>query len=129
MVGRKAGSGSGWIRKDKRLAIYLRDGCACAYCGLAVEDGAELTLDHVLACELGGTNEATNLVTACLSCNSAKRDLTIRAWFRVLRDRGVDTSAMSAFIRRATARKLDKKVAKALLRNRRSGATVASVLF
>ena len=32
-----------------------------------------MTLDHLLACELGGQNTAANLVTCCVSCN--------RKWF------------------------------------------------
>jgi hypothetical protein len=128
MAGRIAGQGSNWIRKDKRLAIYMRDGCACVYCGIGLEAGAELTLDHVLACELGGTNHQSNLVTACINCNSAKQDLPLADWFATLRDRGVDTSGMGAFIRETTARKLDRKTAKRMLRNRRNGARVESVV-
>lgn len=115
MAGRIAGQGSKWIRPAKRLAIYHRDGFCCAYCGAAAEDGAVMTLDHVLACELGGTNEATNLVTACLSCNSAKQDLTTREWFVVLRDRGIDTGKVGPRIRRLTATALDMKAGNALL--------------
>src|SRR5438128_11454104 len=33
--------GMNWIRPEKRLALYLRDGLACCYCGEAVEDGAK----------------------------------------------------------------------------------------
>ena len=61
-----------WIRKEKRLAIYLRDGLACAYCGESVEDGAKLTLDHLKAHNHGGSNDADNLVTCCHRCNSAR---------------------------------------------------------
>jgi len=70
-------NGSKWIRREKRLAIYLRDGMACAFCGDSIEDGAMLTLDHIVPRELGGTNEANNLITACRQCNSSKgmRDL------------------------------------------------------
>ena len=112
-AGRKAGQGSKWIRPTKRLAIYLRDGLCCAYCGATVEDGAMMSLDHITACELGGTNEATNLVTSCVSCNSSKRDLTTRAWFSVLRDRGVDTSKLGARIRRTTRKNLAAHIASA----------------
>lgn len=108
VAGRIRGQGSKWCRPSTRLAIYHRDGFCCAYCGATAEEGAQLTLDHVLACELGGTNDASNLVTACLSCNSGKRDLTMRAWLAVLRDRGIDTSTMAARIRRQTARALDR---------------------
>lgn len=103
MAGRIAGQGSKWIRKVKRLQIYCRDGFACVYCGSTVEDGIVLSLDHVLACELGGNNEAKNLVTSCVSCNSSKSDLSTRQWFTVLRDRGVDTTKLGARIRRLTA--------------------------
>lgn len=66
--------GSNWIRRDKRLAIYLRDGMSCVWCGAGVEDGVSLTLDHLEPRSHGGTNESTNLVTACLSCNSKRQD-------------------------------------------------------
>jgi len=39
--------GMNWIRREKRVAIYLRDGCACAYCGATLEDGTQLTLDYL----------------------------------------------------------------------------------
>ncbi len=64
--------GSNWIRREKRLAIYSRDGFCCLFCGRGAEDGVELTLDHVLPRELGGSNEASNLATACMDCNKRK---------------------------------------------------------
>lgn len=64
--------GMNWIRKEKRLAIYLRDGMACCYCGASVEEGTQLTLDHLRCHVNGGGNDTTNLVTACFRCNSAK---------------------------------------------------------
>lgn len=71
-----------WIRPVKRLAIYLRDGLACAYCGEAVEGegGTELTLDHLRPLSAGGSNAATNLVTACRRCNCARHDRPWRAF-------------------------------------------------
>lgn len=105
-MARKRNQGSKWIRPVKRTAIYLRDGACCIYCGRGVNDGAVLSLDHIVACELGGTNEETNLVTACISCNSSKQDLTTREWFSVLRDRGVDTDALGPKIRRHAKRPL-----------------------
>ena len=68
--------GSSWIRKDKRLAIYLRDRFQCAYCGrdLRHAEPREVTLDHLLPRVAGGSNEATNLITACLACNSSRQD-------------------------------------------------------
>jgi 5-methylcytosine-specific restriction endonuclease McrA len=114
-MARKRNQGSKWIRPAKRLAIYHRDGFACAYCGAHAEEGAKLTLDHIVACELGGSNEATNLITACLSCNSSKQDATTREWFEALRDFGVDTSKVGPRIRRLAAKPLDMKAGAALL--------------
>ena len=61
--------GMNWIRQSSRLAIYLRDRLACAYCGATVEDGAILSLDHLIPRSEGGDNKPTNLVTACMECN------------------------------------------------------------
>jgi 5-methylcytosine-specific restriction endonuclease McrA len=112
--GRKAGHGSGWIARNVREAIYARDGHTCTYCLCAVhgpDAGPRVTvasLDHVLACELGGGNEPANLVTACIGCNSAKRDLSITAFVAVLARRGVDVSrsALASRISRRRAKDL-----------------------
>lgn len=105
---RKAGQGSNWIHRPTRWAVYHRDGFCCVYCG----SKERLSLDHVIACENGGTNDVTNLVTACVSCNSAKQDLTNRAWFAYLRAKGVDTSGLSARISRLTSKALDRVAGK-----------------
>lgn len=44
-------------------------GQPCAYCGQPAD-----TADHVTPVEHGGTNDPTNIVAACRSCNSKKRD-------------------------------------------------------
>jgi len=70
---RKPGyNGMNWITQVKRLAIYLRDGLSCAYCGDGIEQGASLTLDHVKPARKRGSNSERNLVTACARCNMAK---------------------------------------------------------
>ncbi len=66
--------GGKWIRKEKRLAIMLRDGMQCVYCQASVEQGASLTLDHITPWSLRGNNTEHNLITCCLSCNSKRRD-------------------------------------------------------
>jgi 5-methylcytosine-specific restriction endonuclease McrA len=105
MASRKAGQGSNWIRRGKRLAIYRRDDYRCVYCqrDLATEVA---TLDHVLACELGGTNDASNLVTACTTCNSSKRDLPLADFLSILADRGFDARTVRARIRRQVRKTL-----------------------
>lgn len=71
------GHGMNWIRPERRLAIYLRDGLACCYCGQGIEHEAKLTLDHLVAHSNGGTNDAANLVTCCHRCNSSRGN---RSW-------------------------------------------------
>lgn len=72
-VGTRNWQGMNWIRQEKRLAIYLRDGCACAWCGAKVEDeSTKLTLDHVIPHCDGGSNDASNLVTCCKRCNESR---------------------------------------------------------
>jgi hypothetical protein len=59
------------VSKRLRFEILRRDGHTCRYCGAAAPD-VKLTVDHVLPEALGGSDEASNLVTACDSCNSGK---------------------------------------------------------
>lgn len=67
-------AGTKWIRPEKRIRIYARDGWACVWCGRrAHELDGPLTLDHFLARDAGGSNDASNLITACHPCNSERR--------------------------------------------------------
>jgi len=77
-------NGMNWIRQVKRLAIYLRDGLSCCYCGESVEEGASLTLDHVLPVIKGGTNHEKNLVTSCLRCNQHKGSRNLAPFSRAV---------------------------------------------
>lgn len=65
-----------WISKHARLAIYIRDGFQCAYCGTNLKNARpfDITLDHLLPRVTGGSDKPTNLITACRSCNSARQD-------------------------------------------------------
>lgn len=66
-------NGTKWIRPEKRVRIYARDGWRCVWCRAHASEGAPLTLDHFLSRDAGGTNEASNLLTACFECNSRRR--------------------------------------------------------
>jgi 5-methylcytosine-specific restriction endonuclease McrA len=48
----------------------------CFYCG----SKDRITVDHIVAIARGGTDSIGNLVSACKSCNSQKRQLTIMEW-------------------------------------------------
>jgi 5-methylcytosine-specific restriction endonuclease McrA len=106
-------AGMNWIRKEKRLAIYLRDGMRCVYCGTGVGK-CQLTLDHL---DLEGTNDATNLVTACKGCNAARLD---KNWKRF-----ADDPYTVANINRLLTKRLDMDKAKAILERRNWNWTAA----
>lgn len=59
------------VSKRLRFEIFRRDNNACRYCGASAPE-ATLTIDHVVPVTLGGTDDPTNLVTACKDCNSGK---------------------------------------------------------
>jgi 5-methylcytosine-specific restriction endonuclease McrA len=48
----------------------------CAYCGVQ----GEMTQDHVIPLSRGGDYTKDNIVPACKSCNSSKRDRTPNEW-------------------------------------------------
>jgi hypothetical protein len=110
---RKAGQGSKWCNPATRLALYARDGFCCIYCGATADDGAMLTLDHITACENGGTNAPENLITACRSCNSAKQDLSPRAWGVYCKAKGIKIDWKA--VRRQAGRTLDRAEGRRLL--------------
>lgn len=58
-----------------RNNLYLRDGSACVYCN----SRSNLTIDHVKPKCDGGSDDWSNLVTACRSCNKRKGGRTPEA--------------------------------------------------
>jgi len=62
-------------RQVTNTFLFARDGYRCQFCG---RPGGELrhreclTRDHLIPLSRGGTNEWTNVVTACSSCNTRK---------------------------------------------------------
>ncbi|MEU9515888.1 HNH endonuclease [Micromonospora sp. NPDC048169] len=59
------------VSKRVRFEVLRRDNHQCRYCGAAAPD-APLTIDHVVPVALGGSDDPSNLVTACKDCNSGK---------------------------------------------------------
>lgn len=59
------------VSRRLRFEIFRRDGHACRYCGAMAPD-VKLTVDHVIPVALGGSDEPSNLVTACADCNAGK---------------------------------------------------------
>lgn len=123
--------GMNWIRQEKRLAIYLRDGCACAYCGDTTENGASLTLDHLKPVSKGGTNHETNLVTACLRCNSSRGNRPLATFIKAVAsyvNHGIRAEEIARHIRNCSARSLPKEEARELI-TRRGSASKALFSF
>ncbi len=52
----------------------------CAYCGVK-ERNKEMTIDHIIPIAKQGTDEYSNLVPACRSCNLSKGNRAVRQWY------------------------------------------------
>jgi 5-methylcytosine-specific restriction endonuclease McrA len=106
---RRPGRTSSWIRRVKRLAIYLRDEFRCAYCGedLRWKQPHEMGLDHLIPqSDPRCTNHESNLVLACRHCNSARQD---RPW------REFATAGAVKRIMRNRRRIVNAKLARAII--------------
>lgn len=118
----KRTQGMNWIRQEKRLAIYMRDGMACVWCGLGVEDEVILTLDHLKPYSRGGDHHESNLVTCCHRCNSSRGKRGIKQFALVvaayLNQNLVTAQTILAHISRCRVRVLDVQSAKDLIERR-----------
>jgi 5-methylcytosine-specific restriction endonuclease McrA len=54
-----------------RFNVFLRDRFSCQYCGEAFASSA-LTFEHVIPRSRGGQTTWSNIVTACVPCNTGK---------------------------------------------------------
>ena len=119
--------GSKWIRPDKRLAIYLRDGLSCAYCNHSVEEGARLSLDHITPYSAWGSNDADNLITCCRRCNSARGNRSVRSFVKAAAHYiNVDAEGIRQYISDQTSKSLQayRAEAKTMIARRGSCAKV-----
>lgn len=104
----RPGRSSKWCTRRQRLALYLRDGFACQYCGraLAGQASSAFGLDHLVPQCKGGTHLASNLVTACGTCNYGRQ---AKVWYHyatagaVQRIRRQRRLAMGRYLRQASA--------------------------
>jgi len=62
------------VSRRQRFEILRRDNYTCRYCGARAPD-VTLTVDHVIPTALGGSDDSTNLVTACRDCNAGKSSI------------------------------------------------------
>jgi 5-methylcytosine-specific restriction endonuclease McrA len=69
------------IRKQRLIELVNRDGGThCHYCHRPFNDldwpiPSRRVVDHIVPVVLGGNDELSNLVLACVSCNSLKKDM------------------------------------------------------
>ena len=62
-------------RQVTNTFLFARDAYKCQYCGrgaFELKPREALTRDHLIPMSRGGTNEWTNVVTACSPCNTRK---------------------------------------------------------
>jgi hypothetical protein len=118
-----------WISQHKRLAIYCRDGFSCCWCGHEVENGAQLSLDHVKPDSKGGSNHESNLVTCCVRCNSLRQNRSVASFARdVSAYTTLETTAILFHLREVVRRPLDTKMAKTIVERRGSCARAIAIL-
>jgi 5-methylcytosine-specific restriction endonuclease McrA len=101
-----------WITKERRLGIYIRDSFKCWYCNSDLREVSSegITLDHVYPKAKGGTNDSSNLITACKACNSSKQD---EDWKKGL------TEEQIVMIEQQLVRFVNIELAKELIRERK----------
>lgn len=103
-------TGSKWIRPERRLAIYARDGHRCLWCGAA----APLSLDHLWG---PWDHRSQSLVTSCSGCNSQRGGRRVSDWLRLLRLDGVELGPVVARLRAAVRAPVDIEAGRALLQD------------
>ena len=109
--GKTCWQGMNWISQHKRLAIYMRDGFSCVWCGSTLESGITLSLDHVVCHCKTANNDETNLVTCCKSCNDSRGARTANKFAVAVAmyiNHGVKAEAILANVHRARRRVLAK---------------------
>lgn len=122
--------GQNWISPNKRLALYMRDGFECAYCGKGIETGIVLTLDHLQPYSLGGALlDPANLITACRNCNSARNNRSVEEFVVIAAQyHQREATQILEYIATQTVQELSTKAAAALIKHRGSCRKVLDIV-
>src|SRR3970282_1141474 len=70
-------------RQVTNTFLFARDEYRCQFCGRAPNEFRHrecLTRDHLVPLSRGGTNDWTNVITACSSCNTRKGNALPEGW-------------------------------------------------
>ena len=78
----------GWSMK-KQCEVYSKTNFKCAYCGKQLDFSyngygtIKYAIDHIIPKSKGGSNDTSNLLAACRSCNSSKKAKSLE-WYRFI---------------------------------------------
>lgn len=66
--------------------LFIETNGRCAHCGTDLDRYTNLTVDHVIPLNKGGTNDPENLTVLCETCNEEKSDMILspRIWYPYL---------------------------------------------
>ena len=78
-------------RKRLRAKCMEEQGYRCYYCQLPMGEGMvedlRPTVEHLVPTSKGGTDEASNMVVACMSCNHTRgNQIPVDAWRKAARE-------------------------------------------
>lgn len=71
------------ISKSVREQVYKKCNGHCAYCG-CVLNYKDMQVDHVKPLRIGGSDDITNMLPACRSCNHYKATLGLEQFRRYI---------------------------------------------
>jgi hypothetical protein len=74
------------LSKKLRFEIFKRDEFTCSYCG-EKPPRVVLEVDHIVPVVEGGTDEKSNLTTACFDCNRGKGPIPLGQLPQAVNDR------------------------------------------
>lgn len=57
---------------DEKEDICAKSGNKCAHCGTPIYAGYQMTVDHFIPLDKGGSNQMINLIPLCKDCNETK---------------------------------------------------------
>jgi hypothetical protein len=110
--------GAKWLTRERRLALYIRDGLACVWCGQGIEDGIQLSLDHITPKSHGGDDTNKNLMTACKRCNSSRGNRSVEDFSIAVAaylNHGISAEKILNHLADCIDRPVDIRAAKALI--------------